>query len=84
MYNGYRQYLVTVCTQVPLDQPIQQDILTELTTPEKMRESLDVVEIVIGLLCSKGSNTKAGILLKDYIDFHKMAKKPFSAKVRVK
>ena len=73
-----------IYAQVPLDQPIQQDILTELKTPEKLRESLDVVEIVIGLLCSKEGKTKASTSLKGYIDFHRMTKKPFSVKVRVK
>ena len=59
---------------------MQQDIVSELRTPDKLRESLDVVEIVLGLLSSGGGNPKFS--LKQFIDSRRMGRKPFSAKVR--
>ena len=44
-----------------------------------LRESLDVVEIVLGLLSSGGGNSK--LKLKEYIESRKMSSKPFSIKV---
>ena len=64
---------------MPLDQAVQQDITTELKTPDKLRESLDVVDIVLGLLSSGGGNPKRP--LKQFIDTRKMSRKSFSAKV---
>ena len=59
---------------------MQQEILTELKTPDKLRESLDVVDIVLGLLSSGGGNPK--IKLKQFISSRRMDGKSFSAKVR--
>ena len=52
--------------------------MIELQTPDKLRESLDVVEIVMGLLSSGGGKK---IMLKKYINSRGMRKKSFSAKV---
>ena len=68
--------------QLALDQHIQQEILTELKTPDKLRESLDVVDIVLGLLSSGGGNSK--IKLKQFISTRKMDRKSFSAKVSLR
>ena len=60
---------------------MQQNIIKELRTPERLRESLDVVDIVLGLLSSGGG--KADVPLKKYLDTHKMKKRPFSTKVSI-
>ena len=65
-----------------IPQRIQQDIITELRTPDRLRESLDVVDIVLGFLSSGGGNPS--VTLKKYIDTHKMKKVPFSAKVMIR
>ena len=70
-------YQLPMCIQVPLDQRVQQDIVTELKTPKKLREALDVVEIVMALLSSEGGNPK--FTLNKYL--HRMKKKPFSSMV---
>ena len=67
--------------QEPLDQHIQQEIVTELKTSDKLRESLDVVDIIMGLLSSGGGDPKQK--LKKYIDSRKMSRKSFSAKASV-
>ncbi len=68
------------CTpQEPLSQRVQQDIITELRTPEKLRESLDVVDIVLGLVSSGGGNHD--VSLHNYTKARRMNKKPFSIKV---
>ena len=60
---------------------IQEEILAELNTADRLRESLDIIDIVIAFLSS--SKMKADKPLKDYIDkVLKMGKKPFSQKVR--
>ncbi len=64
-----------------LHKRIQQDIVTELRTPDKLKESLDVVDVVLGLLSSGGASYD--ISLHKYILFGKMGKKPFSAKVSI-
>lgn len=59
---------------------MQKEILTELRTPDRLRENLDVVDIVIGFLSSGGG--KAEKPLGGYIDkVLKMKKRPFSQKV---
>ena len=55
------------------------DILRELASPEKLRKSLDVVEIVLGFLTSGGG--KPGTKLLSYLRKLKMEKKNFSEKV---
>ena len=59
---------------------MRQDIIAELRTPDRLREALDVVEIVLGFLSSGGG--KADKLLGEYIDKTlKMKKRRFSQKV---
>ena len=60
---------------------IQQDIITELRTPDRLRETLDVVDIVLGFLSSGGGNPR--VTLKKCIDNHQMKKRTFSAKVKL-
>ena len=64
--------------QEPLPQRIQQDIVTELRTPDKLRESLDVVDIILGLLSSGGGSHT--VMLEKYISTRRMGGS-FSAKV---
>ena len=59
---------------------VQQDIISELRTPDCLREALDVVEIVLGFLSSGGG--KADKSLGEYIDKAlRMRKRHFSQKV---
>ncbi len=74
-----RELYVIVSLQEPLLQRVQQDIITELQNPGKLRESLDVVEVVLGLLSSGGGSHT--VMLEKYISTRRMGKKPFSAKV---
>ena len=68
--------------QVRLEPRIQKEILAELRTPDRLRESLDVVDIVIGFLSSGGSKTDKP--LRDYIEkVIRMKRRPFSLKVHV-
>ena len=60
---------------------MKKDILAELRTPDRLRQALDIVEIVLGFLSSGGG--KADKSLKEYIDKTlKMKDKNFSQKVR--
>ncbi len=70
---------ISINFQHPLSQRVQQDIITELRTPEKLRESLDVVDIVLGLVSSGGGSHD--VSLHKYIKTRRMGKKPFSDKV---
>ena len=64
-----------------LEQRVRQDIIAELRTPDRLREALDVVEIVLGFLSSGGG--KAEKPLGEYIDKTlRMKKRRFSQKVR--
>ena len=68
--------------QEPLASRVKQEILSELRTPDRLREALDVVEIVLGFLSSGGG--KADKPLGEYIDrMLKMKRRPFSPKVCV-
>ena len=59
---------------------MKQEILAELRTPDLLRETLDVVDIVLGFLSTGGG--KAGRSLGEYIDkVLKMKKRRFSKKV---
>ena len=59
---------------------MQQEILQELRTPDRLRETLDVVDIVLGFLSSGGG--KADQPLKGYVDQTlKMKRRPFSENV---
>ena len=73
------QLVIILFLQEAIPRRIQQDIITELRTPDRLRETLDIVEIVLGFLTSGGGNPK--VPLKRYINAHKMNKKSFSAKV---
>ena len=54
--------------------------MAELRTPSRIRENLDIVEIVLGLLSSGGGKPEK--LLGVYVDrVLKMKKRPFSKKV---
>ena len=59
----------------------KQEILSELRTSDRLRDALDVVEIVLGFLSSGGG--KAEKPLGEYIDKTlKMKKRRFSQKVK--
>ena len=65
--------------QEALTSRVKQEILSELRTPDRLREALDVVEIVLGFLTS---GAKADKPLGEYIDrMLKMKRRPFSSKV---
>ena len=57
----------------------QKDIIRELRTPDRLRENLDVVDIVLGFLSSGGGRAEKP--LGDYINKVLKMKKPFSVKV---
>ena len=57
----------------------QYEIVAELRSMEKLRNNLDVVEIVIGFLSSGGG--RADKALEEYIRILKMSSKSFSKKV---
>ena len=68
--------------QEQLNPRVKQEILAELRTSDRLREALDVVEIVLGFLSSGGG--RADKPLGDYIDkLLKMKRRPFSSKVRL-
>ena len=77
--QNFRTMFLVISLQIRLRQRIQQDIITDLRTPDKLKESLDVVDIVLGLLSSGGASDD--VRLEKYILSTKMGKKPFSAKV---
>lgn len=58
----------------------QKEIIRELRTPDRIRENLDVVDIVLGFLSSGGG--KADKPLGEYILRVLKMKKPFSSKVQ--
>ena len=59
---------------------MRKEIIAELRTPDRLRENLDVVDIVLGFLSSGKVNAKKH--LGEYIDkILKMKKRPFSQKV---
>ena len=55
------------------------DILLELGSPDRLRRSLDVVEIVLGFLTSGGGKPRMKLI--SYLKKLKMEKKTFSEKV---
>jgi hypothetical protein len=68
--------------QVKLEQTVRQAIIAELKTPHLLRESLDIMEIVLGFLSSGGGRAEKS--LGDYIDKTlKMKNRHFSKKVSV-
>ena len=59
---------------------MQREILDELRTPDRLRENLDIVDIVLGFLSSGGG--RADKPLGDYVDkVLKMKRRPLSEKV---
>ena len=59
---------------------MQKEILAELRTPDRIRDNLDVVDIVLGFLSSGGG--KPDKPLGEYVDrVLKMKRRPFSQKV---
>ena len=71
-----------VCdAQVRLEPRVKKEILSELRTPDRIRENLDVVDIIIGFLSSGGGKTEKP--LGEYVDrVLRMKRRPFSRKVR--
>ena len=66
--------------QEKLEQRVRQAIIGNLPTPDRLREALDVVEIVLGFLSSGGG--KADKPLGEYIDKTlRMKKRYFSKEV---
>ena len=66
--------------QEKLPQTVRQAIIADLPTPDRLREALDVVEIVLGFLSSGGG--RADKPLGKYIDKTlKMEKRRFSKEV---
>ena len=66
--------------QTSLSSCMQQEIIQELRTPDRLRETLDVVDIVLGFLSSGGG--RANQSLGRYISHTlKMKGRPFSEKV---
>ena len=67
-------------TQKPLPPRLQQEILQELRTPDRLRETLDVVDIVLGFLSSGGG--KANQPLGEYVHHTlKMKRRAFTEMV---
>ena len=59
---------------------MQKEIIQELRTPDRLRETLDVVDIVLGFLSTGGG--RANQSLRWYINNTlKMKRRPFSEKV---
>lgn len=78
--NCYIALLHMFCMQTQLPFEVQQEILSDLHSSNSLRESLDVVDIVLGFLSSGGGNAEKN--LGDYIDNTlRMSKKKFSTKV---
>ena len=70
------------CLQIRLDSQLQKEIIADLRTPDRIRASLDVVDIVLGFLSSGG--VKADKSLGEYIDkVLKMKRRQFSQKVNI-
>jgi hypothetical protein len=66
--------------QEKLEQRVRQAIIADLSTPDRLREALDIVEIVLGFLSSGGG--KADKPLGEYIDKTlRMKKRRFSKEV---
>ena len=78
--NKHIEYTNMHSLQVALAPRVKQGILADLRTPDRLREALDVVEIVLGFLSSGGG--KADKPLGEYINrMLKMKRRPFSPKV---
>ena len=66
--------------QEKLEQRVKQAIVADLPTPDRLREALDVVEIVLGFLSSGGG--RADKSLGEYINKTlRMKKRRFSKEV---
>ena len=53
-----KPYLTTICFQISLDSRVRKEILSELHTADRLRECLDVVDIVVKFLSSGGVDPK--------------------------
>ncbi len=68
--------------QMMINLSVRKEIVDELNSPDLLRETLDVVDIVIGFVSTGGP--KSCMYLGDYVDkILKMKKRPFSLKVRI-
>ena len=77
---NYKLFSVPYLTQTALPLQIQQEILSDLRSSSRLKETLDVVDIVLGFLSSGGGNAEKN--LGDYIDHTlRMPKRRFSSKV---
>ena len=77
----YSDVIMTSLLQIELDSWEQQEIVQELRSVNRIREALDVVDIVMGFLSSGGG--KADRQLGEYITRAlRMKKRFFSEKVR--
>ncbi len=63
----------------PIPARLQQEILLELRTVDRLRETLDIVDIVLGFLSSGGANS--GKPLGVYIKNTLKMRRPFCEKV---
>ena len=73
--------IMTSLPQIKLDSRVQQEIIHELRSINRIREALDVVDIVLGFLSSGGA--RADRQLGEYITRAlQMKKRIFSEKVR--
>ena len=83
-YNNYIRdsvdIIMTSLLQIELDSRVQQEIVQELRSVNRIRDALDVVDIVMGFLSSGGG--KADRQLGEYITRAlRMKKRFFSEKV---
>ena len=62
-----------------MEHRVKLEILRELGSLEKLKKSLDVVEVVLGFLTSEGGKPKMKLI--SYLRQLKMDNKPFSQKV---
>ena len=65
--------------QEPLPLKVQQEILQELRSADRLRDTLDIVDIVLGFLSSGGGKAKRH--LREYIRHALKMTRPFCQKV---
>ncbi len=75
------EFARVITLQERLEPRVRREILAELRTPDRLRDSLDVVDIILGFLSTGGG--KAEKSLGDYVDkVLKMKRRSFSPKVK--
>ena len=80
VHTYYDSCLYVAITQEILPRKVKNDIIAELCTPDRLRTTLDVIEIVLGFLSSSGG--MADRSLGVYIDKTlKMKSRHFSQEV---